>query len=720
MEIKNINEASEKLQEALIIRNNALKIGDINIDNVEKVRKLFENVMHYYYTEIEKGNLEAMKGFCKVLEEGVFNDEEIEQFYIITKKNGYTNIPYCYSIMQYFQLNKEKITEYIRAAAEKHNIEASYIYALILLEKDPKISENKREILKYFKIAADGGHIGASFYYAITLLNYEEECVENLEKSARYLKIAAKNGHREASYSYAKALRSGLKGFKMNKKKAIKYYKIAVDNGYIPAVNKYAEMLENGEGIEKNLEEAKRYYKIAIEMENLDFLENENPNKKLFSDLLKEYNEYIFNVASEQEKYNNFKFEEGKIAAIIFDGETRRQGLNQVIIVRTFEYDENGNLTMILDTAIHRDVEERMLYGIQYNEDEGKTITYLYGNNEFLFEANISSEGELKFNFGEDFFTSNAEENKIKIRETKNKIREILDSFNNMKNFNNELSYLEYAILVLELNKGQYNGIVDNISIRTNCKNNMDNLLAIANESLMVENENKIFICNFSTGNHNIQVIISNGNFIVSNTGIKFKHLVDEAKIIETFNEKYPSNAGKLKINELSILTQTEGNCTETSKIQTINLITILLKDIVSNNKNKTQNITKDLMNYLDGLSNFIEKDIKDITDFNEFSMNDIFMTRVLFKSEIKILTNLKKTYLVATDKVAEIQEKFFKLAKMNEQAKEKIDEVLQDESIPDNKKVSAIFKNLINLKSSIEEIDNSSIETEINIQINS
>ena len=43
MEIKNINEASEKLQEALIIRNNALKIRDINVDNVEKVRKLFEN-----------------------------------------------------------------------------------------------------------------------------------------------------------------------------------------------------------------------------------------------------------------------------------------------------------------------------------------------------------------------------------------------------------------------------------------------------------------------------------------------------------------------------------------------------------------------------------------------------------------------------------------------------------------------------------------------------
>ena len=44
-------------------------------------------------------------------------------------------------------------------------------------------------------------------------------------------------------------------------KKAAEYYKYAADEGQAKSMELYARMLENGEGIEKNIDEAIKYYR---------------------------------------------------------------------------------------------------------------------------------------------------------------------------------------------------------------------------------------------------------------------------------------------------------------------------------------------------------------------------------------------------------------------------------------------------------------------------
>ena len=71
-------------------------------------------------------------------------------------------------------------------------------------------------------------------------------------------------GNGEAMYHYAYMLEHG-NGVPINKEEAIKYYKMAIDKGNSSAMNNYADMLQYGKGVPVNKEEAIKYYKLAIE-----------------------------------------------------------------------------------------------------------------------------------------------------------------------------------------------------------------------------------------------------------------------------------------------------------------------------------------------------------------------------------------------------------------------------------------------------------------------
>ena len=65
-------------------------------------------------------------------------------------------------------------------------------------------------------------------------------------------------------FKYGKMLEFG-EGTPINIEEAVKYYKMAIENGNTDAMNHYGKMLENGEGIPVDKEKANKYYRMAEE-----------------------------------------------------------------------------------------------------------------------------------------------------------------------------------------------------------------------------------------------------------------------------------------------------------------------------------------------------------------------------------------------------------------------------------------------------------------------
>ena len=53
-------------------------------------------------------------------------------------------------------------------------------------------------------------------------------------------------------------------GIESNKEEAAKYYKMAADKGHIESMFSYASMLNEGDGIDENKTEAAKYYKLQL------------------------------------------------------------------------------------------------------------------------------------------------------------------------------------------------------------------------------------------------------------------------------------------------------------------------------------------------------------------------------------------------------------------------------------------------------------------------
>jgi TPR repeat protein len=59
-------------------------------------------------------------------------------------------------------------------------------------------------------------------------------------------------------------LQNGL-GIERNAEEAVKYYKLSADQGDADAQFNYGHCLQNGLGIETNVEEAVKYYKLSAD-----------------------------------------------------------------------------------------------------------------------------------------------------------------------------------------------------------------------------------------------------------------------------------------------------------------------------------------------------------------------------------------------------------------------------------------------------------------------
>lgn len=79
-------------------------------------------------------------------------------------------------------------------------------------------------------------------------------------------KQSADSGNSEAMYNYGLVLLNGEDSIQANKPEAYKYFKMAAENGMTDALDILIEMLDNGNGIPVNHDEANKYIKLKREI----------------------------------------------------------------------------------------------------------------------------------------------------------------------------------------------------------------------------------------------------------------------------------------------------------------------------------------------------------------------------------------------------------------------------------------------------------------------
>lgn len=185
--------------------------------------------------------------------------------------------------------NENKGIELIKMAADKGHAKSLYDYASYLNDINKKIPYyNNPESVNCLKKAADLGNVSSMDLYASVIIlkgdeNLMKKALQLIQKASirgnifsmhiygllliqgqrvkpnpilglKYVKIAADNGVNDALFQYGTLIENH------NKQEAIKYYKMAIDQGHPSAMHRYANMLSSGDGVDKNIEEAARYY----------------------------------------------------------------------------------------------------------------------------------------------------------------------------------------------------------------------------------------------------------------------------------------------------------------------------------------------------------------------------------------------------------------------------------------------------------------------------
>ena len=130
------------------------------------------------------------------------------------------------------------------------------------------VQPNKAEAARNFKLAADQGNVDAMVKYSLMRHN-GTGIINDKEEAVHYIKKAVEKDDPEAMYYYGTMLeeRSSSGEISTDKKEAAHYYQLAADKGDTRAMVKYGEKLYNGDGVDKNIEDAANYFKMAAEIQ---------------------------------------------------------------------------------------------------------------------------------------------------------------------------------------------------------------------------------------------------------------------------------------------------------------------------------------------------------------------------------------------------------------------------------------------------------------------
>jgi TPR repeat protein len=154
----------------------------------------------------------------------------------------------------------KKAVKLFKRAVELGNVEAMVALgrSYFLGEGVKKIDKSKA--MQYYRMAVDRGHAGAQNTYAV-LLKKEKRYAE----AVRYYRLAAEQGHTTASFNLGVAYAKGVV-VEADLDEAKRWYARAADRGYAAAQNNLGALLDE----EERFAEAARYYRLAAEQGNAD------------------------------------------------------------------------------------------------------------------------------------------------------------------------------------------------------------------------------------------------------------------------------------------------------------------------------------------------------------------------------------------------------------------------------------------------------------------
>lgn len=226
------------------------------------VDRNYETAFHYLDMAAKQGNAEAQFEMANMYKNGIWvekNDEEAIKYFKLAADQGYAPalaiLGEIYVDEELIKGKREEGLRFIRMACEKNDIYA-YLVLGNLYYTGTGVPENDEESVKCYMKAMELGK--AKYDSQIARLNEE---ISELEKEREKYR-----NDRNVKEIVKKAVADEI-NLKKNQIKVLKE-ELKQPYSYIQAVNNLGEMYRDGEGVEKDPDEALRLFKIAEEYEN--------------------------------------------------------------------------------------------------------------------------------------------------------------------------------------------------------------------------------------------------------------------------------------------------------------------------------------------------------------------------------------------------------------------------------------------------------------------
>lgn len=210
---------------------------EIPFDNSyeQSYQTAFAEALHWYQLAAEKGDAKAQR--------------KVAEFYF----NGTG----C-------QKNNEVAARWFSSAADLGDAEAQFFLGC-LYRDGQGVAKDLNRAVEMFRMSSEQGNTSASFWLACAFKEGTDVPL-NLSESELLLRKAAEGGHTKAQYELAVMNHYGNFEFPKNFAEALKWYRLAALRGFPDALHGLGQMYEDGLGVNRDMNEAKKYFLRAASM----------------------------------------------------------------------------------------------------------------------------------------------------------------------------------------------------------------------------------------------------------------------------------------------------------------------------------------------------------------------------------------------------------------------------------------------------------------------
>jgi len=211
---------------------------------------------------------QALVGHCFYTGQGVIKDSvEAVRWYRLSAQQGFAaaqcNLGICYELGDGVRKDVSEAMKWYKLAAAQGNCTAQYNLGLCY-ESGAGIKHNQSESLKYYKLAALQGHATAQYKLGTYYFN-ESENLELLEEEAFYwLQKSVNQGNAPAHCQLGLCYERGI-GVEIDLQQAIRLYRLGSDKADAAALYHLAHCYYTGLGIDKNEKIAVEFYLKSAE-----------------------------------------------------------------------------------------------------------------------------------------------------------------------------------------------------------------------------------------------------------------------------------------------------------------------------------------------------------------------------------------------------------------------------------------------------------------------